>query len=68
MFLFLDTYWKLGNRESEELANLLSSLSLLPDGVSADPALMDDWKKCVSDMITFEEKSGDKPWELRLQK
>ena len=45
MFNFLEEYWKRG--QSEDIGNLLSSLSLLPDGASADPAMDDDWKNAV---------------------
>ena len=68
MFLFLDFYWKLGGKKSDELAGLLGSLALLPDGESADPALMDDWKKCVEEVIKLGQSEGEKPWQLKLKK
>lgn len=67
MFLFLDFYWKLGNRNSNELGALLSSLALLPDGSSADPALLHDWRKCVDEVISYRDKSEIKPWEFNLK-
>jgi hypothetical protein len=41
MFAFLEKQFELTG--SDELRALLSSMSLLPDGQSADPALWDDW-------------------------
>jgi hypothetical protein len=52
MILFLDHYWRLGGKNSDELAGLLGSLAILPDGSSADPALMEDWEKCVNEVLT----------------
>jgi hypothetical protein len=52
MVLFLDNYWRLGGKNSDELAGLLGSLAILPDGSSADPALMEDWKRCVNEVLT----------------
>ena len=43
MFDFLQLNWERG--KSEELAMLLGSMDLLPDGRPADPALWADWKK-----------------------
>jgi len=68
MFLFLESYWKLGEKKSDELAGLLGSLALLPDGKSADPALMNDWWRCVEEVIKLRELEGDKPWQLRVKK
>ena len=41
-FYFLDHYWRLGGKNSDELAGLLGSLAILADGSSADPALMEE--------------------------
>jgi hypothetical protein len=45
MFAFLEHQFSL--RKSDELAGLLGSLSLLPDGSPADPALASDWSAAV---------------------
>jgi hypothetical protein len=50
MFLFLNEYWERGNRSSEAIAGLLSDLQRdfpWADDGSADPAVDDDWKRCV---------------------
>jgi hypothetical protein len=52
MFSFLDAYWKRSGKNSEELAALLGSMALLPDGNSADPAQMEDWKKAVEQALS----------------
>lgn len=41
MFAFLENHYRL--TESDDLATLLSSMSLLPDGSTADPAIQEDW-------------------------
>ncbi len=46
---FLELYWERG--QSEEIAMLLSSLLILQDGKSADPALSNDWNSCVNEII-----------------
>jgi hypothetical protein len=68
MFLFLDFYWKLGNKKSDDLAVLLGGLALLPDGDSADPALMHDWKKCLSEVMEYRDKPENAPWQFKLRK
>jgi hypothetical protein len=68
MFLFLDFYWKLGNKKSDELAGLLGDLALLSDGSSADPALLDDWAECVREEINYRGKPDDGPWILDMHK
>ena len=49
MILFLDLYWERG--KSEEIGGLLGSLTLLEDGVCADPALSHDWNECVKKVL-----------------
>ena len=44
MFSFLDKQFALG---CEELGGILGSMSLLPDGTPADPALASDWRDAV---------------------
>ncbi len=43
MYAFLSDYYERG--PSDEIGNLLSSLSLLPNGSPADPAFASDWEK-----------------------
>lgn len=45
MFAFLDAYNQLS--PSDEIGGLLGSMSLLEDGVPADPAIYDDWIDAV---------------------
>jgi hypothetical protein len=45
MFSFLEEHWRRGG--SDELAMLLSSMSLLADGNTADPAIARDWSNAV---------------------
>lgn len=45
MFHFLDELYQ--RTKSDYLAVLLGSMSLLPDGGSADPAVDADWQKAV---------------------
>ena len=45
MFAFLDAYYQLS--PSDEIGGLLSNMSLLEDGVPADPAIYDDWIDAV---------------------
>jgi len=49
MILFLELYWERG--KSEEIGDLLSSLTLVKDGACADPALSYDWNECVKKVI-----------------
>lgn len=46
MFEFLRQYYQRG--ESDEIGNLLSNLSLLANGSSADPAQWGDWEIALS--------------------
>lgn len=48
MHRFLEMYWERGS--SEEIAMLLGSLSIQPDGKCADPALWNDWMQCVQEI------------------
>lgn len=45
MFEFLKRLYDL--TKSDDLGGFLGSMSLLRDGVSADPAMINEWKKCV---------------------
>lgn len=46
MFYFLDAYF--WNNKTDELGNLLSSMSLLNDDEPADLAIKEDWETAVS--------------------
>jgi len=55
MFCFLDAYyWK---NESDELGDLLSSMSLLSDNIPADSANKKDWEIAVAEILG--QKEGD---------
>lgn len=41
MFVFLEGIYQRG--QSADIGALLGSMSLLPDGLPADPALVEDW-------------------------
>ncbi len=45
MFHFLEENWKRNN--SFEVRDLLSAMSLLPDGSPADPAIINDWRQAI---------------------
>ncbi|MBS1910952.1 MAG: hypothetical protein JST22_03105 [Bacteroidetes bacterium] len=45
MYQFLLGYWERSN--FLEVGDLLSIMSLLPDGSPADPAITDDWQQAV---------------------
>lgn len=45
MFAFLDNRYRL--TESDDLGALLGSMSLLPGGVTADPAIWEDWLNAI---------------------
>ena len=46
MYAFLEEYYCRG--KSDEIANLLSGLSLLQDGIMADAAMQEDWLDAVA--------------------
>ena len=45
MFHFLEEYWKRG--KSDDIGGLLSSMLMLQDGSTADPAMANDWQQAV---------------------
>lgn len=59
MYSFLDKQFSLG---CEELGSILGSMSLLPDGSPADPALSADWQEAVTAAV-----SGQVNAQLALQ-
>jgi hypothetical protein len=46
MIFFLEQYYQ--QTESDDVGALLSSLQLLEDGMTADPAMWDDWLEVIS--------------------
>ena len=52
MYEFLLSVWK--RTQDDELGNLLSDMSLLENGKTADPATWGDWIKCVEKVKTGE--------------
>jgi hypothetical protein len=60
MFCFLDTYY--WENKSDELGDLLGSMSLLPGNIPADSANKEDWEVAVSetlDQMGYEVLSSD---------
>ena len=53
MFEFLRRHYERG--PSDEIGGLLGSLSLLPDGLSVDPAMMSDWQEAVATVLSAEQ-------------
>jgi hypothetical protein len=60
MFKFLDEYYKRG--KSDDIGALLGSLSLLNDGKSADPSMMDDWDEAYVEAL----KGSDDDYLLKF--
>ncbi|WP_299775774.1 hypothetical protein [uncultured Pseudoteredinibacter sp.] len=46
MFSFLEEYYSL--TKSDDVGALLGSMTLLNDGTSSDPAIIEDWKEAVN--------------------
>ena len=46
MVFFLEEYYQ--QTESDDVGALLGSLQLLEDGMTADPAIWDDWLEVIS--------------------
>ena len=46
MYAFLEQHFRLTN--SDDLCALLGSMSLLPDGKPADPAVAQDWQDAIA--------------------
>lgn len=60
MFHFLKNHWMRG--KSDEIAILLSGMSMLPDGSTSDPAVLQDWEHAVARALM-----GEGPDALDLQ-
>jgi len=61
MFEFLDNYYQL--TKSDDIGELLGSMSLLQDGEAADPAIWNDWLKVIEKV-----KQNKVNAELKLKK
>lgn len=61
MFHFLEQIYL--RTKSDDLGGLLGSMSLLQDGLTADPAMLKDWNKSVEYAL-----SGYKTPQLKLSK
>jgi len=60
MFAFLEQRFQLSG--SDELGALLGSMSLLPNGITADPAIWEDWLAAVKKAA-----SGSVKLDIELQ-
>jgi hypothetical protein len=60
MFAFLEHRYRL--TKSDELGTLLGSMSLLPDGGTADPALWGEWLSAIR-----EAESGSVKVDMQLK-
>ncbi len=49
MYSFLDEYYQI--TKSDDVGSLLSSMSLLEDGGTADPAILSEWKDAVKKVL-----------------
>ena len=49
MYSFLDEYYQL--TKADDIGGLLGSMSLLPDGSSADPAIQKEWEEAIQKVI-----------------
>ncbi|MEX6507674.1 hypothetical protein [Jiella sp. M17.18] len=52
MFEFLKRYWE--RTGADDVGALLSDLQLFEDGVSGDPAALQDWRDCVAYVMKTE--------------
>jgi len=65
MFEFLRRHYERG--PTDEIGGLLGSLSLLPDGGTADPAAWPDWEEAVASVLAAEQPGqGYSEADLRL--
>lgn len=49
MELFLEIYYKYTN--SDDIGTLLSGMQLLEDGITADPAMWEEWLECIKKVV-----------------
>jgi hypothetical protein len=50
MFAFLDAHYQ--RTKADDVGALLGSMSFLPDGAPADPAIAEDWRAAVQAAVT----------------
>lgn len=55
---FLQHLWERGGRTSDDLASLTGSMSLLPEGGSADPAMIEDWLTTARAVLRAQSQPG----------
>jgi len=55
MFRFLERHFQNG---LEELGGILGSMAFLPDGGSADPAMIEEWRNAVQEALAGEVHAG----------
>ena len=60
MYAFLTHWYQM--TQSDDIAGLLGSMSLLPDGGTADPAIGSDWQEALA-----RAKRGDVELALKLR-
>ncbi len=49
MFLFLDKYYQ--DTKSDDVGSLLSGMTLVADGMPADPAYALEWQECIAHVL-----------------
>ncbi|MEW6021329.1 MAG: hypothetical protein AB1807_04220 [Pseudomonadota bacterium] len=61
MFRFLENYYERGGRNDDEIAVLLSSMSMgiFQDGGMVDPAIWDDWLAAIGEVMAVEVRQSD---------
>lgn len=61
MFHFLDKYHERGGRDDDEIAVLLSSMSMetFQDGGPADPAMWADWLDAIDEVMAVQVSHSD---------
>jgi len=61
MFRFLENYYERGGRNDDEIAVLLSSMSMeiFQDGETADPAMWDDWLDAIGEVMAVQVRQSD---------
>jgi hypothetical protein len=67
MFRFLENYWERGNRNDDQIAVLLGSMSLetFSEGTPADPAMWDDWLTAIEEVMAVQVRHSDEQSKRR---
>jgi hypothetical protein len=66
MYRFLEEYYRLTH--ADEIGAMLGGLSLLPDGVPADPGFRQDWLTAVQKVLSADKGGRFTGADLRLSK